>query len=300
MSRCEYDDLFQEGTLGLMRAAARFDPSRNRTFAAFALRHIHGAVSRALAERFATVRVPVKRVKEAGRLRRERNIEQAKGNRRYEHGSESMLTATTANLGDEDVNQRDHRGPESSLQRKLGDVLRHRYEVAIRAAGERLSRRGRGRADRRQLIERVINDRLLIPEEAERASLREIAGELNCTAGRALACQRQIAALAASLLRQDPVYQRVRELAAKEADSLALVVDDRLDRELASCEERHFASRLQRLGEADLRFLLPRLADRACGNCGKLALLLFRSLGHEWRARTVMELAQAEDSATAA
>ena len=74
MTRCEYDDLFQEGTLGLMRAVVRFDPQRNRTFVAFALKHIHGAVSRALVDRFATIRVPVKAVKQARREFRERRV----------------------------------------------------------------------------------------------------------------------------------------------------------------------------------------------------------------------------------
>ena len=45
MSRCEYDDLFQEGTLGLMRAAVRYDPARDKTFAAFALKHIHAGTA---------------------------------------------------------------------------------------------------------------------------------------------------------------------------------------------------------------------------------------------------------------
>jgi len=300
MSRCEYEDLFQEGTLGLMRAAVRYDPARDRTFAAFALQHIHGAVSRALAERFATIRVPVKRVKEAGRRHREGGIEQAKGHSGRERGGQDQPLVTTTNLGDEDVLLRDRRQEESPLERRLGDVLRDRYVVAVRTAGERIDRRGRGRGDRALLIEQVIAERLLIPEESERTPLRAIARELGCTAGRVLACERQIAALAAAILRRDPVYKRIRELAVREADSLSLVVDERLGREFASREERHFAKQVERLSDTDLAPLLRRLAGQVCGSSGRLALLLFRGLGHELRTRVLMEVTPAADSASAA
>ena len=300
MSRCEYDDLFQEGTLGLMRAAVRYDPARDKTFAAFALKHIHGAVSRALAERFATIRVPVKRVKEAGRRHRERGIEQAKGDSCRDRGTFGKRVVTTANLADEDVLLRDHRAEEPPLGRKLGDLLRDRCVTAVRTAGERVLRRGRGRADRGLLIEHLMRDRLLIPEEGERTPLREIARQLGCTAGRVLACERQIAKLAAGILQKDPVYARIRELAVREAESLGLVVDERLGKELAWREERHFAERIERLGEADLDPLLGRLAGQVCGSSGRLALLLFRALGQELRTRVLMELTPGADSASAA
>ena len=54
----EWDDLFQEGCLGLAKAASSFDESKGVPFAAYALRRIQSAVSRALPRVFATVRVP--------------------------------------------------------------------------------------------------------------------------------------------------------------------------------------------------------------------------------------------------
>ena len=51
-TRREWDDLIQEGTLGLIRAAQKFDPARNIPFAAFALPRIHTAVRRAMLKRF--------------------------------------------------------------------------------------------------------------------------------------------------------------------------------------------------------------------------------------------------------
>ncbi len=43
----EWEDLFQEGCIGLIRATVRFRPERGITFAAFALPRIHNAVSKA-------------------------------------------------------------------------------------------------------------------------------------------------------------------------------------------------------------------------------------------------------------
>lgn len=61
----EWEDLFQEGCIGLLRAAVRFDENAGIPFAAFALPRIHQAVSLAIQERFSLVRDP-------GRARRNR------------------------------------------------------------------------------------------------------------------------------------------------------------------------------------------------------------------------------------
>ncbi len=57
----EWEDLFQEGCLGLIKAAVAFRQERGIPFAAFALPRIHNAVSRALDSKFATVYVPPQR-----------------------------------------------------------------------------------------------------------------------------------------------------------------------------------------------------------------------------------------------
>lgn len=56
----EREDLFQEGCLGLIQAAQRYDSERGIPFAAFALPRIHNAVSRGLARKFSTVKGPAR------------------------------------------------------------------------------------------------------------------------------------------------------------------------------------------------------------------------------------------------
>lgn len=292
MSRCEYDDLFQEGVLGLIQAVIRYDAARGRSFATFAVRHIQGAISRALAERFATVHIPVKRVKEAGRARRERATTGPEG-KSYSENDTSWSVPVSANLGDEDVKVRDVRTSEAGPERRLGDVLRERYEAAVRTAGFRagLRGRGKGRSDRAALAEQLIRDRLLIPEEDERASLREIARRFGCTVGRVLGCERRIAALAAANLARDPIYVHIRMLAARRTDALALEVNERLAGELSAIQESHFVKLLDRLGDEQMALLLSRMARHVCGRPIRLARALFRLSGPEFRARVIMDLA---------
>ncbi|MCQ9134737.1 sigma-70 family RNA polymerase sigma factor [Streptomyces hilarionis] len=55
----DYDDLFQHGVLGLMRAARKFDPSKGFKFSTYATWWIRQSISRAIADEGAVIRIPV-------------------------------------------------------------------------------------------------------------------------------------------------------------------------------------------------------------------------------------------------
>ncbi|MFF4201952.1 sigma-70 family RNA polymerase sigma factor [Streptomyces sp. NPDC001668] len=55
----DYDDLFQHGALGLMRAARKFDPSKGFKFSTYATWWIRQSISRAIADEGAVIRIPV-------------------------------------------------------------------------------------------------------------------------------------------------------------------------------------------------------------------------------------------------
>jgi len=64
------DDLVQVGSVGLVAAARRFDPTRGVPFAAYAAPTIDGELRRHLRDRAATIRVPRREQKLAADLRR--------------------------------------------------------------------------------------------------------------------------------------------------------------------------------------------------------------------------------------
>ncbi|MEU1176862.1 sigma-70 family RNA polymerase sigma factor [Streptomyces sp. NPDC005820] len=55
----DYEDLFQHGVLGLLRAARKFDPSMGNKFSTYATWWVRQSVTRAIADEGALIRVPV-------------------------------------------------------------------------------------------------------------------------------------------------------------------------------------------------------------------------------------------------
>jgi hypothetical protein len=169
-------------------------------------------------------------------------------------------------------------------------MLRDRYEEALRMAARRmaLSRRGSERRDR--LIRAVLRDRLLIPEQEERATLREIARRLKCTPSRALKCERDLIAGARSILRADPVTRHIISLRRQRRRSEKRWRRDAFRREVRRREREAFDAHVGELDGMRLGEVLRDLGERVCGRSDRLAGELYDALSARQRRRVLMEL----------
>jgi RNA polymerase primary sigma factor len=80
-SSLDYDDLIQEGVLGLLKAADRYDPKRGTRFGTLAVWWIRQSIGRAIANTGRVIRLPVNRGWKVGQLHRlAAQMAQADGN----------------------------------------------------------------------------------------------------------------------------------------------------------------------------------------------------------------------------
>jgi RNA polymerase primary sigma factor len=77
-----FEDLLNEGNLGLIEAASRFDPDKNNKFISYAIWWIRKAILKALAERSHVVRLPYSQIKKVKEIRKaEKELQGSLGRR---------------------------------------------------------------------------------------------------------------------------------------------------------------------------------------------------------------------------
>lgn len=269
----EYDDLFQEGCLALMRAAQTYDPGRHGAFAAYALPRIRGAVHIAIHEHFATVRVPCRQAKESAAASAARGL------------TENPVQELTPELARElAVSDQPGRSGET-----IRHVLRRRFERAVKLAIAELHARTWRHRNPLPIMERIAAERLLIPGESGRTALRQIARDFNISSGRASAYENQLTAAVHTQLAADTQVAALIRMAKEDAHGFDAQLDWTQREVLLKTEVTGFEARFVRLSRTDRAEVIYSLIERTTQAADEVVRNLYRlAIGREDEATTAV------------
>ena len=244
----EWEDLFQEGCMGLIDAARTHREDSGIPFPAYAFPRIHNAVSRALRTKFTTVRVPLRAAPRGA------EGEDAASHRTAPHDPRVVQLAY-------DVSSRipDRRHGLDDGQELIGERLRDKYERALDIAEARVAGATSRRGDRQQLAHALVEHRLRIPRDEFRRPLRQVARETKSSFARVAQCEKQINASICETLDADPEFHELRRRQRLDPNGRDVVIDSAVGAALANVGNTEFRRRFEALPEPRRAKLLYRL-----------------------------------------
>ncbi|MHC5111232.1 MAG: sigma factor [Planctomycetota bacterium] len=260
----EWDDLFQEGFLGLVRAARVFDENRGIPFAAFALSRINHAVDRAIRTRFSILPVPSR--KRRGTQEEKTHAGQPRCFSIHDGGGavRHVEDSSCSNGGD----------IADGARETLGCRIRRKYERAVEAATHGMSDGKNARRDYAQLVRTLVEKRFLIPDEHRHPSLREIARITGSSYGRVAACNRRITESIRRQLEHDPEFEALQKTCSESPLGVRQPIDRTVEARLQQVGNEIFIRRIRssdpaRLGHLlhTLMQLLPKPTDSFIREC---------------------------------
>jgi len=261
MRQREYDDLFQEGCVALVRSASRYDPGRDGPFAAFVLPRIRAAIHAALHRRFSLIRVPARalaRARASGDLAAQRERKPVE------------LPA------DDGVIEPSGTAIESASGQTIRHAVRHRFERAVRHALADLGERRWRRRNPCPIMSRVAAERLLISRESARTPLRQIARESGVSSSRAAAYEQQLTEVVSQYFACDAQLPLLVRFAGEDPAGFDGPVDPRRRELLLQAELEAFEDRFVRLERSARAELVYSMIEHSASAVLEVACNLYR------------------------
>lgn len=228
----EWEDLFQDGCLGLIRAAQDFNPLGKIPFAAFALPRIHSAVRRAMLKRHGNGVAGAGGDASAKRSLfgvSEKPDWSPRKPRRSTH-DESPLDA----LGDWKGANKD----------TVGVRLREKYERAVHRAVACVLAQGDADDTQAEIVRALATDRHLVPDAHARRPYRQIARRTNAPYTRVIQYDRQLREAIRRGLEGDPEFSELLRMTRAEPRGVESPVDDQFEKHLARLSAAELLQRL--------------------------------------------------------
>lgn len=246
------DDLFQEGCLGLIRAAKSFDPAKGIPFRAYALARIRRAVHEALVVEGEVPKRP--QVEKQNPTTEPEHVHRRPRRLRPRSQDRSAAAARDESLWIDRRLRLDPARPDS-----IGDRLRGKYDRAANRAAGCLARRACGRDDRAGLVDRLLRERFLVPERGARRPLREIARLTASSYGRVSDADSRLRELIRGQLEGDPEFRLLQTLRRSDSDGADRIVDDALEEQLQAAGACEFLRRFRAADEPTRGAILAAL-----------------------------------------
>ncbi len=245
-----YDDLFQEACCGLIRAVREYEDDCPVPFPAYALGRIRNAISVALAKDTLRADCPDQVV--AGNWRRAKRRASGKIN--------------------EKVYIRDTRTfdwyPGKSLigfpLRSVADRFREKYEAALELAVKSVINRRTPRSNRAAIVKRLVSERLLIPAQSYKTSLRTIARCFRTTYSRVQKCEKSLMKTVGRLLADDPEFNRLAEMIFLAEPGSDLPINCELERDLKRLAVQGIDRHLLAMDPENRRRAVVRIIEKYC------------------------------------
>ncbi len=263
----EYEDLFQEGCVALIRAAARYRPGHHIAFAAYALPRIRAAIHRAIFNQFTVVYVPTRAIKQT----REQALDPKLRPPNHVQGFTSDI-------------QQIARAPAttSTTAECIRHVLRRRYELAIRRALEQMQARSWPRRNPCAIMRRIARERLLINEEAHRTPLRRIARDAGVSSGRASDYEKQFLHAIRRWFESDTQVRLLDAMACEDDHGLDAPMDATRVERLAQAEIAAFEQRFSMMDALNQAQAIYHMIERSADSLPEVARNLFcLSMAHD-------------------